>query len=263
MTPLHAVALGAIQGATEFLPVSSSGHLILVPALLGWPDQGLAFDAAVHLGTGLALLCYFAGELRKMAVGVIHSQAADRRLALAVALATVPAALAGVAFERAIEARLRSPGAVAASTIVWALVLWWADRQAARGHVRDIRAIGLRRALIVGLAQVVALIPGTSRSGITLSAALFVGLDRSTAARFAFLLGLPVTVGAGLLKTASLAGAGLPPGEIGALALGIATSFGAGLGAIWFLIAYVRRRTLLAFVAYRLALGVLILWLLP
>jgi undecaprenyl-diphosphatase len=261
MTAFHAVVLGLVQGATEFLPVSSSGHLILVPTLLGWPDQGLAFDAAVHLGTVLALLIYFAGELRRLTAGILARRPADRRLAAAVVLGSIPAGIAGLAFRRVIETRLRSMTIVAASMILWALVLWWADRQAARGRVHDLRDVGIGRALAVGLAQALALIPGTSRSGITLSAGLFTGLDRSTAARFAFLLGLPVTVAAGLLEIAALARAGLGGNDLGLIALGVATSFAAGLSAIRFLVAYLRRRTLLVFVAYRIVLGVVLLWL--
>jgi undecaprenyl-diphosphatase len=259
MTALHAAVLGLVQGATEFLPVSSSGHLILVPRLLGWPDQGLAFDAAVHLGTVLALLCYFAEELRRLAAGVWAGQPDDRRLAAAVALGSVPAGIAGLAFEHVIETRLRSTTVVAVSTILWALVLWLADRRAARGGVHDLRDVGIARALVVGLAQALALIPGTSRSGITISAGLFAGLDRSTAARFAFLLGLPVTVAAGLLESASIARAGLTDEGLGVLALGVGTSFAAGLAAIRFLVAYLRRQTLLVFVVYRIVLGVVLL----
>ncbi|HZS34872.1 MAG TPA: undecaprenyl-diphosphate phosphatase [Methylomirabilota bacterium] len=258
MTPLHAVVLGLVQGATEFLPISSSGHLILVPALLGWPDQGLAFDAAVHLGTALALLCYFAPELWQVAAGLLAGRVGDRRLMVALAVGTVPAALAGLALEHAVETRLRSTAVVAVTTIVGAIILWWADRQAARGRVHELRQVGVARAFGIGLAQILALIPGTSRSGITLSAGLFLALDRPTAARFAFLLGLPITAGAGLLKTAALARGGAG-GEAWNVALGVGTSFAAGLAAIWFLIAYLRRRTLLAFVVYRLLLGALLL----
>jgi undecaprenyl-diphosphatase len=260
MTTLHAVVLGLVQGATEFLPVSSSGHLVLVPALLGWPDQGLAFDAAVHLGTAGALLCYFAAELARLAWGLGQGHQEDRRLALAVVVGTIPAGVAGLLLERTVEAHLRSTSVIALSTIVWGIVLWWADRHAARARVRDLRGVGIPRALAVGLAQVLALVPGTSRSGITLSAGLLAGLDRSTAARFAFLLGLPLTAGAGFLKTATLArspGAG----QLEPLVAAIATSFIAGLAAIWFLVGYLRRRTLAPFVAYRLVLGAIVLWL--
>lgn len=261
MTPLHAVVLGLVQGATEFLPVSSSGHLILVPRLLGWPDQGLAFDAAIHLGTVLALLIYFAEELRRLGEGVLARRPADCRLAAGVLLGSIPAGLAGLAFQHVIETRLRSVTVVAASTILWAFVLWWADRRAARNRVRDLREVGIRRALVVGLAQPLALIPGTSRSGITLSAGLFSDLDRSTAARFAFLLGLPITVAAGLLEATAVVRGGSTGVGLGVAALGVGTSFVAGLAAIRFLVSYLQRRTLLVFVVYRLVLGLLLLWL--
>ncbi|MCI0582295.1 MAG: undecaprenyl-diphosphate phosphatase, partial [Chloroflexi bacterium] len=202
------------------------------------------------------------GEMGRLVTGVVAGRPSDRRLASAVLLASIPAGLAGFAFQHAIETRLRSTTVVAASTILWALVLWWADRRAARAaSVHDLREVGTGRAFLVGLAQALALVPGTSRSGITISAGLFAGLDRSTAARFAFLLGLPVTVAAGLLETVSQARAGLAGDDLGALVLGVGTSFAAGLAAIRFLVAYLRRRTLLVFVTYRLVLGVLLLWL--
>jgi undecaprenyl-diphosphatase len=261
MTPLHAIVLGIVQGATEFLPVSSSGHLILIPRLFGWPDQGLVFDAAVHLGTVAALLIYFAAELRGLVAGILEGRPADRRLATGVVLGSIPAGIVGLAFHHAIESELRSVTVVAASTIVWALVLWWADRRAARNRVGQLREVGIGQALVVGLAQPLALIPGTSRSGITISAGLFAGLDRATAARFAFLLGLPVTLAAGLLEASGLLRAGAAGDGVGVIALGVVTSFVAGLAAIRFLVGYLQRRTLLVFVLYRIALGVLLLWL--
>ena len=260
MTSLHALVLGLVQGATEFLPVSSSGHLILVPWLFGWPDQGLAFDAATHLGTGLALLVYFAGELWRLASGLLEGRPADRRLAVAIVVGTIPAGIAGVALQHVVERELRSVTVIAVSTLVWALVLWWADRRAARNSVHDLHEVGIGRALVIGLAQPVALIPGTSRSGITLTAGLFSGLDRATAARFAFLLGLPITMAAGLLETVSLLRHGVVGIGLDALTIGVGTSFVAGLAAIWFLVQYLQRRTLLVFVVYRIALGLLILW---
>lgn len=262
MTALHAVVLGVVQGATEFLPVSSSGHLILVPALLGWPDQGLAFDAAVHMGTVLALLIYFGRELGHLTRGLLAGHPSERRLGAGVLLASIPAGVAGLALEQVIETRLRSTTVVAWSTIIWALVLWWADRRAAEGgRVHDVHDVGIGRAIAIGLAQTFALVPGTSRSGITISAGLFTGLDRSTAATFAFFLGLPVTIGAGFLETLALARTELTGSDVGVLAIGVGSSFAAGLAAIRFLVAYLRRRTLLVFVAYRIVLGVLLLWL--
>lgn len=251
--------LGLLQGLTEFLPISSSGHLILVPLFLGWPDHGLAFDAAVHLGTALALACYFAPELVRLTAGAARGDPADRGLILAVAVATLPAALAGVALEDVVETRLRSATVVALSLIGWGLVLFWADRRARRARVAELRAVGLGRSLLVGCAQALALVPGTSRSGVTVAAGLFAGLDRPTAARFAFLLGLPLTAGAGLFETAGLLRAGIPAGELLPLGLGLAAAFGAGLLAVAFLIRYLQRRTLLVFVVYRVALGLAIL----
>jgi undecaprenyl-diphosphatase len=259
VTLVHALVLGFVQGVTEFLPISSSGHLILVPALLGWPDQGLGFDAAVHLGTALALLCYFAPELYGLAIGTLAGSRRDRRLVAALGIGTIPAAIAGVLLERPIEAYLRSAVAVALATIGGGLILWWADRRATRAHVDELRDVGVLRGLAIGGAQILALAPGTSRSGITVSAGLFAGLDRPTAARFAFLLGLPLTAGAGLLKTVSLLRHGLGGGEAAALGLGLLTSFAAGLAAVWFLIRYLQRRTLTVFVVYRILLGIAIL----
>jgi undecaprenyl-diphosphatase len=259
VTPLHAVVLGLVQGATEFLPVSSSGHLILVPALLGWPDPGHAFDAAVHLGTTVALLVYFATELRRLARGALAGSAPDRRLLLALLAGSAPAGLAGLALEGPITAHLHSTRVVAVSLIVWALVLWWADRRAARARVGDVRDVGVPRAVAIGCAQAIALVPGTSRSGITLAAGLVLGLDRSAAARFAFLLGLPLTGAAGLAKTLGLLRGGLAGAELLSLGLAIGTSFVAGLLAVWFLVAYLRRRTLAVFVVYRIALGLVLL----
>jgi undecaprenyl-diphosphatase len=258
VTALHALVLGMVQGVTEFLPISSSGHLILVPLLFGWPDQGLAFDAAVHLGTGFALLFYFGPELGRLATGVLSGVREDLRLAGAVVVGTVPAALVGVFFEHAIETHLRSALVVASTTIGWGLVLWWADRQARHARVAELRDIDLARAFGIGCAQTLALVPGTSRSGITVSAALFARLDRPTAARFAFLLGLPLTAGAGLVKVITLLRHGLG-GETIPLVVGLVAAFVSGLAAVWLLIRYLQRRTLVVFVVYRLVLGLVIL----
>lgn len=259
MTPLQALTLGVVQGLTEFLPISSSGHLILVPVLLGWRDQGLAFDAAVHLGTALALVLYFARDLWRLGIGAVAGRSAERRLATALVVGSLPAAVAGLLLERLVVVHLRSATVVALSLIGWGLVLAWADRQAARARVGDLGQVGLARSLVIGCAQAIALVPGTSRSGITISAALFAGLDRPTAARFAFLLGLPVTAGAGLYETGVLLSSGLPAADGAALMLGLLASLAAGLAAVWFLIHYLGRGTFTPFVVYRLALGLVIL----
>jgi undecaprenyl-diphosphatase len=253
----HAVVLGLVQGLTEFLPVSSSGHLILVPHVFGWPDQGLAVDAALHLGTLAALVAYFRGELIGLLTGALA-----RRLILVLAAATIPAAVLGLVFGRMIETSLRAPLLIAITTAFWGVVMWVADRRAAPtagGEGDPIARVGWGQGLLVGSAQAMALIPGTSRSGITITTGLFGGLDRATAARFAFLLGIPVTAGAGLVKSLELLKGGLPPGESGPLVVAILTSFVSGWFAVWFLVRYLKQRSLLPFVLYRFALSALIL----
>lgn len=256
MTYTQGVVLGLVQGLTEFLPVSSSGHLILVPHVFGWPDQGLAFDAVMHLGTLAALLAYFRRELLGMASGTL-----PRRLAGLLVLATIPGALVGVVLEKLIEAKLRSPVVIAVATAGWAIVMWIADRRAApapAGPGDPLERVSLGQALTVGCAQALALIPGTSRSGITITAGLMGGFDRATAARFAFLLGIPITAGAGSLKALHLLREGLPPGEAGPLAAALVTAFVSGWFAVWFLVNYLKRRSLRPFVVYRLLLALVI-----
>ncbi len=260
MTLLQALTLGVVQGLTEFLPISSSGHLILAPVLLGWPDQGLAFDAMIHLGTAGALLCYFSRDLSAIAVGVAARHPPETQFAMALAVGSLPAGLAGLFLESAVEAYLRSARIVAFSLIGWGLVLWWADRRAARAAVHELRRVGIPRSLAIGSAQAIALVPGTSRSGITLAAGLFAGLDRPTAARFAFLLGLPITAAAGLFKSRALFGADVAVDPL-LLVAGLVAAFVAGLAAVSFLVRYLQRQTLTVFVVYRIALGLFILWL--
>ncbi len=261
MTYAQGVTLGLVQGVTEFLPVSSSGHLILVPYVFGWPDQGLAVDAALHLGTLAALLAYFRRELTGLVTGAL-----SRRVALLVLAATIPGGVAGLAFGRLVETRLRAPLLIAASTGVWALVMWLADRRA-RGRPTEagepLERVTWGQAIGVGIAQALALIPGTSRSGITITAGLFGGLDRATAARLSFLLGIPITGGAGLVKALHLARGGLPPGDGGPVAVALLASFASGWLAVWFLVGYLRRRSLTPFVVYRLALMLAIVALAP
>jgi undecaprenyl-diphosphatase len=261
VTYFQALVLGIVQGLTEFLPVSSSGHLILTPHVLGWPDQGLAFDAAVHLGTIGALFAYFREEIRALVVGTL-----SRRLILLIVVATVPAGLAGLLFESLITTHLRAPGVVAGSLAVWALVMAAADRRPApppSGAGDPLECVRWRQALTVGTAQALALIPGTSRSGITITFGLLSGLDRATAARFSFLLGIPVTSAAGSLKMLDLLWAGLPADEAGPLALALLAAFASGWFAVSFLVSYLRRRSLTPFVVYRLLLALTILTLVP
>jgi undecaprenyl-diphosphatase len=253
----QSIVLGLVQGLTEFLPVSSSGHLILVPIVFGWPDQGLAFDAVTHLGTLAALLAYFRGELRALATGAL-----SRRLALLIAVATVPAGLAGLLFGKWIEAHVRSALVIAATTAGWGVVMWIADRRAADAaspEQEPLERVTWGQGLAVGCAQALALVPGTSRSGITITTGLLAGLDRATAARYAFLLSIPITGAAGGLKTLQLLRQGLPSGDGGPLLVAVLVAFASGWFAVWFLVNYLRTRSLLPFVVYRLALAAVIL----
>ena len=253
MTYTQGVVLGIVQGLTEFLPISSSGHLILVPYVFGWPDQGLAIDAVMHLGTLAALLVYFRRELLGIVTGDV-----SRRLGVVLVAATVPGAVAGVLFGKLIENSLRSPVVIAVSTGAWAVVMWIADRRAAAAPTAPgdpVERVSWGRGLAIGCAQALALVPGTSRSGITITTALFGGLDRATAARFSFLLGIPITAGAGLLKATHLVKTGLPPGEGGPLAVALLATFASGLFAVWFLVNYLKRRSLQPFVVYRILLA--------
>ena len=261
MTYLQAVVLGIVQGLTEFLPISSSGHLILVPRVVGWPDQGLAFDAAMHLGTLAALFAYFRRELCDLLSGALAPQ-----VGAAVVVASLPALAVGWLLDRWIEATLRGALVVAASTAFWGLVMWVADRRARGrppGPGDPLEQVGWARALAIGGAQALALIPGTSRSGITITTGLFTGLDRATAARFSFLLGIPVTAAAGAYKALGLVHHGLGPGEGGPLLTAIAAAFLSGWLAVWFLVGYLQRRSLWPFVVYRLLLAVVIVAVVP
>ena len=256
MTYPQGVVLGLVQGLTEFLPVSSSGHLILVPHIFGWPDQGLAFDAVLHLGTLAALLAYFRREIMGMLSGSL-----SRRLAVLLILGTIPGGIAGVVLEKLVEAKLRSPLLIACTTAGWGIVMWVADRMArpaAKLPGDPLERVSLGQTIAVGCAQALALIPGTSRSGITITAGLFSGFDRATAARFGFLLGIPITAGAGGLKALHLLKQGLPPGEGGPLTAALITTFVSGWFAVWFLVSYLKTRSLQPFVIYRILLALVI-----
>jgi undecaprenyl-diphosphatase len=256
VTYVQAIVLGVVQGVTEFLPISSSGHLILVPRLFGWPDQGQAFDAVIHIGTFAALVVYFRVELVELLTGAL-----SRRVALILAAATVPAGLAGLLFSKAIEAHLRSPLLIAVTTALWGVVMWLADRSARPKPLDSgdpLERVGWARGLSVGCAQAIALIPGTSRSGITITAGLFAGLDRATAARFSFMLGIPITAAAGGYKLLQLVQTGIPSGEAGPLSAAVIVSFLSGWLAVWFLVGFLRRRSLTPFVVYRLVLAAVI-----
>ena len=262
MDAAAAAVLAILQGLTEFLPISSSGHLILVPAMLGWQDQGLAFDVAVHVGTLAAVVAYFRHELWDMTRAWLRSVTgggvdADARLAWAVLFGTIPAGLFGLLGKDFIEATLRTPKVIAATTIGFGLLLWMADRLGR--HERDEHSIGWLDLLAIGLAQALSLVPGTSRSGITISAGLALGLDRRAAARFSFLLSIPIIALAGGYLSYGLA-VSSEPVDWSSLALGAALSGAAAYLTIDLFIRFVERIGMLPFAIYRLLLGCVILY---
>ena len=257
MDVLQVVVLAVVQGVTEFLPISSSAHLILVSHLAGWPDQGLAFDAAVHLGSLLAVLVYFRRELADIVGSALHlRQDASTALLGRVAVATVPVVVAGALFKPWIETELRSTEVIATATIAFALALWFADRR--RGEARDEHGLTVTQAVMIGIAQAMALVPGTSRAGITITAALLLGLSREGAARFSFLLAIPAIAGAALLSASEAATGGDAPAW-GDLAIGFGLSAVCAYACIAAFIALVHRTGMTPYVLYRIALGGLLL----
>ncbi|MGR4070507.1 undecaprenyl-diphosphate phosphatase [Billgrantia sp. C5P2] len=265
---LQVVVLSVVQGLTEFLPISSSAHLILVPVLTGWNDQGLVFDVAVHLGSLLAVVFYFRHDLQRMAVswigslgGVMRRQGTnldpDARLAWWVLLATIPVCVVGLALHDVIEVGMRSPLLIAVGLIGFGLLLSYADWRKREG--RNEYQLMLRDAMIIGLAQALALIPGTSRSGITITAALLLGMSREGAARFSFLLSIPVIVLASGLEIVSLMQA---TNDIDwqALSVGVVLSGLSAYLCIHYFIAFIKRIGMQPFVVYRIVLGLWLLW---
>lgn len=264
MDSVQAVLLALIQGLTEFLPISSSAHLILPAQLLGWEDQGLAFDVAVHVGTLLAIVLYFREDLIRLTRAWWLSlrgghKSEDSGLAWMIVMATIPAGLAGILFNHAIETHLRATEVIAATTIIFALFLFWSDRAGRR--VLELRSLNWKQALIIGVSQALALIPGTSRSGITMTAALFLGFSRDAAARFSFLLSIPLITAAGLLKTKELLESGTD-NDWQLIALGSAVAFASAYTCIHLFLQFLERIGFTPFVIYRLLLGCVLLILL-
>jgi undecaprenyl-diphosphatase len=271
-TLVQAIVMGLVQGLTEFLPVSSSGHLIVVPALLGWDDpfiESLAFSVMLHLGTLVALLVFFRadwlrlipawfGSLRDRSIGGDP----DRRLAWLLAISTIPAVIAGLVLNDIIETAFREVRLVAVTLVVGGVILWLAERVGRRN--RTMGELSPAAALGIGAAQAVALVPGISRSGISISAGLFAGLDRESAARFSFLMATPITAGAGLYEARKLV-----TGEAGIdvplipLAAGMIAALIAGLASIAILLRFLRTHPTTVFVVYRVVLAavVVVAWL--
>jgi undecaprenyl-diphosphatase len=255
-----------VQGLAEFLPISSSAHLAIVPWVMGWEDPGLAFDVALHWGTLVAVLAIFWREwLRLFAAALFgRGSAADRRIFWGLVVSAIPAGIAGKLLERFVEEHLRSPIGIAAALALLGIVLWVADRVGSK--VRTLEEVTIPRAFLIGVSQVAALIPGVSRSGATMTTGLFMGFTREEIARFSFLMSTPVIFGAGLLKFPEMLHE-MKTGEAhitwGALAAGFVASAVVGTIVIRWMLDYLRRRTYAAFCIYRLAvaLAIVALWL--
>jgi len=254
--------LAVLQGFTEFLPISSSGHLILPSLLLGWEDQGLTFDVAVHLGTLLAVISYFLADIRRLLKAWLLSlagnvQSEDGRLAWLLIIATVPGGLAGLLFGDLVENHARSLPVVAATSLLFAFLMLVADRSVADRTV--LQELNWRQALFIGCAQALALIPGTSRSGVTMTAALFCKLSREAAARFSFLMSVPIILATGLLKTRELIAGGSQVFEWTVLVYAMLVSALVAFACIHFFLRLIERIGFMPFVIYRILLGVLLL----
>ncbi|PKM35908.1 MAG: undecaprenyl-diphosphatase [Gammaproteobacteria bacterium HGW-Gammaproteobacteria-10] len=258
MDIIQAISLALLQGLTEFLPISSSAHLILLPVILGWEDQGLAFDVAVHVGTLTAVVAYYRKDLLTIIAAWFGSLTAkgasdDSRLAWYVVLGTIPVGLAGLSMPHSLEESLRSPLVIATSTIVFAMLLWASEKFARERRT----VVTLFDALLVGVFQAIALIPGTSRAGITITAGLFSGLQREQAARFSFLLSIPVIALAGMLKAFELFKSDI---EVmwDFMAIGAAISCVVAYLTIGWFLKLLNRIGMIPFVWYRLALGIVL-----
>ena len=257
MPLLHLTVLALVQGITEFLPISSSAHLVLVPVLTGWDDQGLILDVAVHVGTLFAVLVYFWRDIMLMVVGAVQLVTGrwteGARLALLVVVASVPALAAGFALHALAPDLLRSVEVIAWATLGFGLLLWLSDRIG--GIARRVEALRFGDAVLIGLAQALALIPGTSRSGITMTAGRFLGMARDEAARFSLLLSIPTILGAGAVGALDIYEAGdVALGTDAALAAGLA--FLSALIAIALMMRWLRHASFTPFVIYRLLLGI-------
>jgi undecaprenyl-diphosphatase len=275
MTALQAVILGIVQGATEFLPISSTAHLKIVPVLLGWPDPGAAFSAVTQWGTWVATVIYFRHDISRLLVAWWRGLTSgrpfaeqDSRLAWMIAFATVPIVVAGLMLKKYVDREFRYTVVIAVALIGLALLLFAAEWLAAwrrkRGFAeKDLQHVGWGDAMLIGFAQAVALVPGASRSGVTITGALFMGLDRPTAARFSFLLSLPAIFGAGLYQLYKEWNQ-LMGSRADALNLLIATVVAGviGYGVIALLLRYLKTHSTAVFILYRIALGIVLLALL-
>ena len=262
MDALQAIVLGIVQGLTEFLPISSSGHLRIVPAVFGWDDPGAAFTAVVQLGTMAAVLLYFRGDLWRIGRATLaglrdpeQRRTLDARLGWYIVLGTIPISVIGLLFADPIETEFRNLYLIGTTLIVFGLIMLWADRVSKRE--RGVESLSARDGVTIGFAQALALVPGVSRSGATISAGLLLGLDRTAAARFSFLLSVPAVVLSGLFELRHI---GDPGGaSVGITALAVLLAFVSGYASIALLLRYLVRHGLGVFVGYRLVVGVLVI----
>lgn len=268
MDLLQIILLAVVQGLTEFLPISSSAHLILVPLLLNWPDQGLAFDVAVHVGSLIAVVFYFRLEVGQMLNAWFQSlsggeSSRNSKLAWWIIIGTIPAVIIGFIFKGLIESELRSPWVIAVTTIVFGLLLWIADRSPGRSpnKNRSEHELGLKDVLVIGFFQAIALIPGTSRSGITITAGLLLGMSRRAAARFSFLLSMPLIFASGSLQTLDLVKSSLAIDWMALILAVVLSAVSAGL-CIHYFLKLIDGIGMLPFVIYRLLLGAFLIALL-
>lgn len=260
MSILQAIILGLIQGFTEFIPVSSSGHLVLAHQFLGVSEVGLSFDVALHMGTLLSLLLFFRKDLAKLVMAVVRKEP-ERKLAWLLALATIPAVIVGVLLESAAESAFRSPRLVAINLAIVAVLMLVAE-QFYRKRVNKPTKLpntSLKQGLIMGFAQAAAIVPGVSRSGSTITAGLFAGMDRVAATRFSFLLGIPIISGAVLKVFTEPATMSQLRDDSSIFAIGIITAFLSGLVAIRFMLNFLGKHSLAIFAYYRIALSVIVL----
>lgn len=246
---IQAIVLGAVQGLTEFLPVSSSAHLVLVPWLFKWNDPGLVFDVALHLGTLIALLIYYWREWLAMGMSLVNGDQAKRRLLTLLVVASIPGAIIGLALEKQAESAFRSPWLIAAALAILGSALWLFDRIAPQKRTVD--EMRFRDALLIGVSQAFAIVPGVSRSGSTITTARIMGINRQDAANFSFLMATPIIAGAGLVEGRHMLHIGMTPEVLA----GFVTATIFGLVAITALIRFVRVHTYEPFALYRLALA--------
>lgn len=256
MTIIQAIILGIVQGLGEFLPISSSAHLVLVPWLFRWPDPGLTFDIALHFGTLIAVVIYFWRDWIRLISGGVHGvKTQDGRLFWYLVAASIPGALIGFMLENYAETIFRTPVLIAGMLILMGIILYWADQKGKKEQ--EVEQISLKTALLIGFSQALAVIPGVSRSGITMTVGLLTGLTRESAARFSFLLSTPIIFGAAMVKLPELIA---NPAAVNAnFITGIVVAFLAGILSIGFLLKYVQNKNFLPFAWYRFILGSIVI----